>query len=36
LNLLYFFDTYIIDSSQAKVATTYDEILSQEETLEPT
>ena len=30
----YFFDTYITDSSQAKVATTYDEILNQEETLE--
>jgi hypothetical protein len=28
--------SYITDSSQAKVATTYDEILNQEETLEPT
>jgi transcriptional regulator with XRE-family HTH domain len=32
----YFFDTYVTASSQAKVATTYDEILNQEETLEPT
>ena len=33
----YFFDTYITDSSQAKLpeqCTTYDEILNQEETLE--
>jgi transcriptional regulator with XRE-family HTH domain len=30
----YFFDTYVTASSQAKVATTYDEILNQEETLE--
>jgi hypothetical protein len=28
--------SYITDSSQAKVATTYDEILNQEETLEST
>jgi transcriptional regulator with XRE-family HTH domain len=30
----YFFDTYVTASSQAKVTTTYDEILNQEETLE--